>query len=134
MEEQQTNKVISHWNPITMLAILRGWFKVDRVAMREKVVRHIDDRGLSLVQAATLHTLDNTEEVKKQLGDLLAPRPGERSNLERILSLLEAMAKSQVESQKLLKEVCEKLSVLEAQSFVLNATSASPASTQNSTG
>jgi len=134
MEEQQTNKVISHWNPITMLAILRGWFKVDRVAMREKVVRHIDDRGLSLVQAATLHTLDNTEEVKKQLGDLLAPRPGERSNLERILSLLEAMANSQVESQKLLKEVCEKLSVLEAQSFVLNATSASPASTQNSTG
>ena len=134
MEEQQTNKVISHWNPITMLAILRGWFKVDREMMREKVVRHIDDRGLSLVQAATLHTLDNTEEVKKQLGDLLTPRPGERSNLERILSLLEAMAKSQVESQKLLKEVCEKLSVLEAQSFVLNATSASPASTQNSTG
>ena len=61
-------------------------------------------------------------------------RPGERLNLDRILTLLEIVAKSQVESEKLLKEVCEKLSALEAQSFVLSATSPSQRSTQNSTG
>jgi hypothetical protein len=130
MEDQSPKKIILRWTPLIMRQMVQGWFKhVDRETMRENVVRHIDDRGLSLGQAAALHALDNTEEVKKQLGDLLTPRPGERSNLDRILILLEAMAKSQIESQKLLKEVCERLSALEAQSFVLNATSPSPSST-----
>jgi hypothetical protein len=106
----------------------------DPKMFREQVVGQIDDRGLTLTQVAALHALDNTEEVKKQLGDLLTPRPGERLNLDRILTLLEKVAKSQVESEKLLKEVCEKLSALEAQSFVLSATSPSQCSTQNSTG
>lgn len=134
MEEQKSRKAIRRWMPNVLRHILNQQPLADPKMFREQVVGQIDDRGLSLMQAAALHALDNTEEVKKQLGDLLTPRPGERTNLERILSLLEAMAKSQIESQKLLKEVRERLFALEAQSFVLNATSPSQSSTRESTG
>ena len=133
MEEQKPRKAILLWNPKILAGLLKLAPSPDPEMFRDEVIRRIDDRGLSLAQAAALHAFGNTEEVKKQLGDLLTPRPGEKTNLERILCLLEAMAKSQVENQKLLKEVCEKLSALEAQSFVLSATSPSLASTQNST-
>ena len=89
MEEQKPRKAIRRWMPNVLRHILNQQPLADPKMFREQVVGQIDDRGLTLTQAAALHALDNTEEVKKQLGDLLTPRPGERLNLDRILTLLE---------------------------------------------
>ena len=69
-----------------MLGLLKGGIKAERRNIRDRLVKYIDQRGLNLTDAATLHTFENSETVKGQLEQLLTPRPGERTNLEKILS------------------------------------------------
>ena len=132
MSEQPTDKAIVRWTSQIMLGLLGDRLKSDRMKMRNALVSHIDDRGLSIDHAAALHTLRNTEQLQKQFEALLAPKPGERTSLERILALLEVIAKSTIEIQKGQLALADRLSAFELQFTASSAISTNPSSPPNS--
>ena len=89
-------------------------------------MEHIDPRGLKLNEAAALHTLENSEKLMGQLEQLLTPRPGERSNLEKILTLLEAVARSNAQILQGQENLDGRLAEIELQIAALNAFWTSP--------
>ena len=68
--------------------------------VRRTIVDGIDGFGLTATESATLLGLKNTEEMKIFLKDLATPRPGERTNLEKILTLLETLVRSNAQILK----------------------------------
>src|SRR5271165_3447509 len=88
------------WTPQLLLSYLKDALPAEGQRLRDTIMEHIDPRGLKLSEAAALHTLENSEKLKGQLEQLLTPRPGERSNLEKILTLLEAVARTNAQILK----------------------------------
>lgn len=133
MTEQPREKMFQIWTPRLMLGLLKGGIKAERRKIRDQLVKYIDQRGLNLTDAATLHTFENSETVKGQLEQLLTPRPGERSNLEKILELLEAVARSNAQIVKGQASLGERLAEIELQIAELNGFSANQNSSNQST-
>jgi hypothetical protein len=96
MTEQSQQKKFQ-WSSKMILGLLKGGLNADPHDIRERQVKYIDQRGLNSTDAATLKTFENSEMIRGQLEELLTPRPGERTNLEKILALLEALARSNVQ-------------------------------------
>jgi len=133
MTEQTQQKMFQIWTPRLMLCLLKGGLKAERRNIRDRLVKYIDQRGLNLTDAATLHTFENSEKLKGQLEQLLTPRPGERSNLEKILELLEAVARSNAQIVKGQASLGERLAEIELQIAELNGFSANRNSSNQST-
>ena len=133
MTEQTQQKMFQIWTPRLMLCLLKGGLKAERRNIRDRLVKYIDQRGLNLTDAATLHTFENSETVKGQLEQLLTPRPGERSNLEKILELLEVVARSNAQIVKGQASLGERLAEIELQIAELNGFSANQNSSNQST-
>ena len=89
--------------------------------IRQKIVGGIDGFGLNAPESASLHTLKNTEVMKTLMEQLATPRQGERTNLEKILSLLEVMAKNNGQLLKGQVALDERLAELELQIVELKA-------------
>lgn len=100
MTEQTRPKIFQIWTPRLMLRLLKNGVNAGRRDIRDRLVKYIDQRGLNLTDAATLHTFENSEKVRDQLDQLLTPWPGERTNLEKILTLLEALVRSNAQILK----------------------------------
>jgi len=115
MTEQTRPKMFQIWTPQLMRGLLKGGIKAERRKIRDELVKYIDQRGLNLTDAATLHTFVNSEKTRDQLEQLLTPRPGERTNLEKILALLEAVARSNAEILKGQASLDERLAEIELQ-------------------
>ncbi|OYV26120.1 MAG: hypothetical protein B7X08_03075 [Acidocella sp. 20-63-7] len=105
------------WTPTIILKILHGKAAAEQPASntRETLRGVIDGRGFSLTESATLHALDNTETLKTAFNQLVAPRPSERSNLEKIISLLEAIAKTAEKNSKNQVALAERMAEIELQ-------------------
>ena len=127
-------KMFQVWTPRLMLGLLKKNLHPDRLQIRRVLVKYVDQRGLDLTDAATLHTFENSERLKQQLDQLLTPRPGERTNLEKILALLEAISKSNLQIMRGQAALSERLAELELQITELSAFSTSQKSNQTSTG
>lgn len=108
-------KMFQVWTPKLMLGLLKTGLHRDRQQIRKVLVQYVDQRGLDLTDAATLHTFENSEHLKQQLNKLLTPHPGERTNLEKILALLEALSKSNLQILKGQAALSERLADLEQQ-------------------
>lgn len=133
MTEQPHQKMFQTWTPRLMLGLLKGGIKAERRKIRDRLVKYIDQRGLNLTDAATLHAFENSEKMRDQLEQLLTPRPGERTNLEKILELLEAMARSNAQILKGQASLDGRLAEIELQIAELNGFWTSQGSDQPST-
>ena len=120
MTEQTQQKIFQTWTTKLILGAFKGVIKEERREIRERVVKYIDHRGLNLTDAATLHTFENSEKMKDQLEQLLTPRQGERSNLEKILVLLEAVARSNAQILQGQASLDGQLAEIELQIAALN--------------
>lgn len=100
---------------------------------RQLIVGRVDGFGLTAPESATLHALSNTETMKNLLEQLVTPRPGERTNLEKILALLEAIAKANGQVLKGQVALDERLAGLELQIAELKASLMSQNSSSQST-
>lgn len=134
MTEQTQQKMFQIWSPRLMLCLLKGGIKAERRNIRDRLVKYIDQRGLNLTDAAMLHTFENSEKLKSQLEQLLTPRPGERTNLEKILELLEVVARSNAQILKGQASLGERLAEIELQIAELNGFCASQGSQEASIG
>lgn len=114
-------KMFQIWSKRLMLALLKPGIHPDRKVIREKLVRYVDQRGLNLTDAAVLNTFENSEALKLQLNQLLTPRPGEKTNLEKILALLEVMVRTNNEILKGQAALGERLDAFELQITELTA-------------
>lgn len=121
MTETTQSNILRIWTPKIMLHLLKYGVSAERRQIREKVVRNIDQRGLNLTDAATLETFANSETIKVQMQNLLTPRPGERSNLDKILDFLEVLAQSNKEILDGQAQLAERLAEVELQISALNA-------------
>lgn len=121
MTDQPRPKMFQIWSKKIMLGLLKPGIHQDRLVIRERLVKYIDKRGLTLTDAATLHAYENSEQLKQQLDLLLTPRPGEKTNLEKILRLLESLVRSNAEIQKGQAALCERLDALELQNIELSS-------------
>lgn len=100
---------------------------------RQKIVNAVDGFGLTATESATLHALSNTEAMKSLMEQLVTPRPGERTNLEKILALLEAIATSNGQLLKGQAALDERLAELELQIVDLKASLMNQNSSNQST-
>lgn len=116
-----------------MLRLLKNGVSGERRDIRDRLVKYIDQRGLNLTDAATLHTFENSEKMRDQLDQLLTPRPGERTNLEKILTLLEALVRSNAQILKGQASLDARLAEIELQITEWNGYWASQSSVQPST-
>jgi len=121
MDEQAQQKRPWKWTPQLLLSFLKAALPADGQRLRDTMMEHIDPRGLKLNEAAALHTLENSEKLMGQLEQLLAPRPGERSNLEKILTLLEVVARSNAQILQGQENLDGRLAEIELQIAALNA-------------
>jgi hypothetical protein len=121
-------KMFQTWTMKLMHGLLKPGLHPDRQQIRQKLVKYVDNRGLTLNDAATLHAYENTEKTKQLLDKLLEPRPGEKTNLEKIIGLLELLVRSnrdilanQVAAAERLDEI--ELQVIELRALLPNQTS-----------
>jgi hypothetical protein len=126
MTEPTQSNILQIWTPKIMLHLLNRGVSAERRQIRDKVVKNIDRRGLNLTDAATLETFANSEVIKVQVQNLLTPRPGERSNLDKILDLLEVLVRSNKEILDGQSQLAERLAEVELQISALNACSPRP--------
>ncbi len=61
-------KMFQIWSKKIMLGLLKPGLHPDRLTIREKLVRYVDERGLNLNDSATLHTYENSEVIRQQIG------------------------------------------------------------------
>jgi hypothetical protein len=133
MTEKTQRKIFQTWTPRLMLRLLKNGVSGERRDIRDRLVKYIDQRGLNLTDAATLHTFENSEKMRDQLDQLLTPRPGERTNLEKILTLLEALVRSNAQILKGQASLDARLAEIELQITEWNGYWASQSSVQPST-
>ena len=108
-------KMFQIWSKKIMLGLLKPGLHPDRLTIREKLVRYVDERGLNLNDSATLHTYENSEIIRQKIVQLMTPQPGEKSNLEQILAHLVILVRSNQNILKGQAVLAERLDAIELQ-------------------
>ena len=108
-------KMFQIWSKKIMLGLLKPGLHRDRLTIREKLVKYVDERGLNLNDAATLQAFENSEVIKQKIVQLMTPQPGEKSNLEQILAHLVILVRSNQNILKGQAVLAERLDAIEQQ-------------------
>jgi hypothetical protein len=127
--------VLSAWSPKNIINLLKvkPGAETDWEENRKKILGWVDGFGLTAPESATLHALGNTEAMKSLLEQLVTPRPGERENLEKILALLQTIAKLNNQIVKGQTDLDERLAGLELQIAGMRASLMNQSSKQDLT-
>jgi len=123
MTDQPQSKMFQIWTPKIMLRLLGQEIPAERLEIRKHLIKYVDKRGLTLTDAATLNTFENSEALKKQIEKLVTPRPGERSNLEKILAMMTTLVQSHKEILEGQGQLAEQLAEIELRIAALNGVS-----------